>query len=129
MNILDWFDGRYPLSQLERLAQGLPPESRYKAALLRDEQIALRIVQMADPDKPRRQSPDLVGWNYQCEMLTAIYDALQHLSAIIVAVNSKNGKAPKVTPLPRPETAIEAARTRRKEAELAHLFEAFRPKN
>lgn len=66
------------------------------------------------------------GWTPERSLLTALIDAVRHLTAVTVAVNSQDGKVPDVPPLPRPVTGIDRAehrkRDRAREAFLAKLL-------
>lgn len=95
------------------------------AAVLDDEEIAERLL--SEPDGPAR-AMDLVGWTYDRELLAGIFEAILRLTSITIAANSKDGKVPKVTPLPRPQTAVQRVRLRLVQEDLQHVVTAFRPR-
>lgn len=96
------------------------------AAVLDDEEVARKML--ADTDGGPRRAMDMQGWTYERELLTAILESVQRLTAITIAANSKDGKAPRVPPLPRPETAVQRIRLRVVRDQLDQVVTAFRPR-
>lgn len=96
------------------------------AAVLDDEDVARRMLAEQD-DGPGRPM-DMHGWTFERELLTAVLEAIHRLTAITIAAHSKDGKPPKVPPLPRPETAAQRVRLREGPGSIAAVIEAFRPR-
>lgn len=96
------------------------------AAVLDDEDVARRLL--AESGRPVRREMTMYGWSPVVELLTAQLEATLRLTAITIAANSKDGKPPKVNPLPRPETAVQRIRLREGPGSLTAVIEAFRPR-
>lgn len=101
---------------MERLISQLPSDpskSRLVAAQMEDDELA--DLALASEDKNQRSSgPSIETWSTEVAYLAAAVDRLgEMISAVIV---SAGGKAPKVTPLPRPKTAFDRASYRRAQA-------------
>lgn len=56
---------------------------------------------------PKRKNFGLTGWSSEIELLTSISGLLEALLSRTIAGQTKNGKGPKVSPAPRPHTAID----------------------
>lgn len=95
------------------------------AAVLDDDEVALRLLD--EPEGPRSEM-DLVGWTYERELLAGIFEAVLRLTSITIAANSKDGKPPPVTPLPRPQTAVQRVRHLKVLRDLENVVTAFRPR-
>ncbi|MER5671162.1 hypothetical protein [Pseudonocardia alni] len=52
----------------------------------------------------------LVGWTPERELLADTAEILMSLRSVLIAANSKDGKAPKFPRMPRPKTAVDRAR-------------------
>lgn len=114
LDLLDWFRGRHPWGKLLRLAAGLPAHSRYKAAAVDDDDIAEAIADR-EPDTTELRMTT-AGWTPERSLLTCLVDAVGYLTAVTIAVNSRNGKVPEVPRLPRPVTALERHHERQVQA-------------
>lgn len=128
MDLRDWFRGRDspPISKLLDLAERLPRHSVYRAAVSDDEDTALALIEQQEHvDTARPSRFGMEGWTYERELLVGITEAIMSLRAVTLGVNSKNGKVPKVHPLPRPKTAVDRvgaiASRRKREGLLAQL--------
>lgn len=99
-------------------------------ALADDDELAENILsrQGSEEEGPRRRPPSLLEWSLQTELLAGLYEAVQRLTSITIAANSDKGNAPKVTPLPRPVTAMDRLRRKREQEQLAAVVEMIRPK-
>ncbi len=111
MDLLDFFRNRYSWAKLERLLSQLPTRSRYKLAMLDDDEFADRIVAEAEKSGKSDAGPSLEDWTPEAPYLAAAVDRLGEVVAALVGLGGR--KPPKVHPLPRPRTAIDRARTRR----------------
>jgi hypothetical protein len=106
VDLLDWFRGRRPWAQLERLIDGLPAHSRYVAALLDDPDVAADLAEV--PTAPRPMS--LVGFDPVVARLTDLIDAVNANTAATIAAAGVD--PPTIDPMPRPETELDRARNR-----------------
>lgn len=98
--------------KLLNMIDGLPRDSAYVEALTSDEQWAAAVLDNPVPQgKPKRRMAD---WSPELEMLTNLYDRMGEQIAVTVAV--AGGKPKKVTPAPRPTTALERERRQRRDA-------------
>lgn len=115
------------MSKLLDLAERLPRHSVYRAAVADDEDTALALLDEAERETPSGAPTfGMAGWTPERELLVGLTEAVMSLRAVLIAVNSKSGKVPKVVPLPRPKVAadrVSAIRSRRKrEGLLAQLL-------
>lgn len=113
MDLQDWFHGRYPWGLLLRLAERLPQDSQYKAALYDDDEVVQEWVRChGDPDDQPRPALTLAEWTPERAALVSLTEAVMAMHRTLIAVHNK-GKAPEVRPLARPRTAWDrVARTR-----------------
>lgn len=114
LDLLDWFRGRHPWSKLLRLAARLPDHSRYKAALADDEDLAEQLAGRVEAGTPAARMT-MLGWTPERALLTALVEAVGSLTAITIAVNSEDDKAPDVPRLPRPVLALDRIQDRRRD--------------
>lgn len=77
------------------------------------------------PEPSPDAAPPLAEWTLQVEMLASLYDAVTALTGFLVKVNGGKGREPK--PLPRPITALDRARERRKEEAADFIISTFAP--
>jgi hypothetical protein len=76
----------------------------------------------------RAQAPTRAEFDYTTEALANVTDLLQELHATLIAANSKGGKRPKVSPMPRPRTALDRALYRADLTVAEGVREAFSPR-
>jgi len=100
-----WARRRWRL--LFNVVTGLPSDSHYVAALADDEELAASTE--ADP-KPR--PPRLTEWSPEVQALAATVDRLGDVLRVLVAANG--GNPPKIPHYPRPVTASERVKQRRR---------------
>lgn len=129
MDLLDWFRGVYSWAKLYRLLGALPPESRYKTAIVMDREAAERVARLeaagvlpapADddgaPPSPYRYDPTVAR-------LDTLIDLLQYL------LNATNvglgGSSQQPKPMPRPVTELARARERIELEQLEQAADAF----
>jgi hypothetical protein len=106
LDLGDWFRGLHPWEKLLRLAGQLPRDSRYKAALYDDDDVAAMWATQhgeRDDDAPRPELT-LEGWTPELGQLVAMTEAIMGMHRTLIAIHNK-GKAPEFKPLPRPKTA------------------------
>lgn len=111
--------------QVLALLGQLPRTSRVKAAIMNDDEI-LAGIDLGDPEEAEDSGPELTDWSMTVEMLASVYDAINALIGVTIQVNSdKRRSMPK--PLPRPRTAIDRARERRRKAIQEEILTIFAP--
>lgn len=88
-----------------RIAQRLPENSHYKAEIADSDEYAQRMLARQEESAQRPRT--MHGFTPELAALYEIADRVGALYAVTIAVNSKNGKAPDVPPLPRPQTAAQ----------------------
>jgi hypothetical protein len=112
IQIHDYFAGRRPWGQMERILLRLPRHSHYKAALDDDEEFAAIALKLALPgtEKARPRVP-LAGYSDVIARLDNVFDAISALHETMVDVYSRrNGRRVNRTRAPRPETAQQRLR-------------------
>jgi hypothetical protein len=112
-----------------RFAERLPAHSHYKAAMADDDEYIRAYMAHQPPgsDKDQKQKPlTMQGYSMAVAALHEIADRVGALYSVTVAVNSKNGKAPDVPEMPRPQTALQRYKdmsvTRRHESIVAKVL-------
>lgn len=124
-DLSDWFSGSSAPAwgKLVRLADQLPPHSRFKAAMMDDDEFAARIGVSDESDEPgKRAKMSLEGYDPLLAKVTDVCDLLIGLRETLIAVNSEKGKAPKGTKyMPRPETAFDRLRRAERQKKLNEL--------
>lgn len=126
-DLLDWFRGERPWSQLTRLLQGLPEGSRYWAAILDDEDLAAERIAAGTEPASRRSTPPLLGETAERMLLRAVLSTLQGVEHAVFAAQVGKKAGPRPRPLPGPETAEDRLRDRQGTDELFELFDAMTP--
>jgi hypothetical protein len=125
VDIHDFFTGRRPWAQLERLIERLPRHSRYKAALEDDDNyaaLALAMQKAGVAETPARVP--LVGYDEVAVRLDNIYDAVNALRETLIAIYSKRNSAkPKPNRAPRPESAHQRVRRRQAREKLDSIVD------
>lgn len=98
--------------RLLNLIDRLPRDSAYFEALTEDEELANRMAAVPEPAKrtPHRRMAD---WSPTVEILTAMLDRLAELTQTVAALGG--AKPRKLPRAPHPVTAIDRARTRRRQ--------------
>lgn len=89
------------------MIEGLPSNSHYIAALADDEELAASMDEDPAPRPPR-----LTEWSPE---VAAIAASLDRLGEVLCALIAGNGQAPpKIAPYPRPVTASQRIKQRRR---------------
>jgi hypothetical protein len=129
LDLLDWFRGGHPWDQLLWLAEQLPGDSHYKAAMADDDDLVAEYVgQHGLPEGGRPTSVSLADWTTERQMLTSVIDAINAMHRTLIAANSERGKAPPEMPrLPRPESAWDRAAIRQDIDQAVGLAKLFLP--
>lgn len=98
------------------------------AAVFDDEEVAARLVEReSEEGRDRKVRFGMEEWTYERELLVGITEALMSLRAVLIGVNSPKGKVPKVDPLPRPTTALDRIRERRRREQMSELVAQLTP--
>lgn len=107
--MLDFFRGRVSAQEILDYLEHLPRTSAYHTAVAEDEELAKHLA--AEPPPPTR-APPLTEFGPEVEVLAEVRDLLANLIAVTIKAN--DGKPPKVKPYPRPESAVQRERRRRR---------------
>ncbi|WP_347031722.1 hypothetical protein [Brevibacterium paucivorans] len=112
------------------LIDGLPSASRFRQALLNDEQVAEQIIRAQDEAETNGSPQE--SWRLQVSentpeviLLTHVLQALDDISGLVLAQASQGKKKHKPRPLPVPRTAVDTVRerkTKEKAQEIASIF-------
>lgn len=89
------------------MIEGLPSNSHYIAALADDEELAASM----DGD-PAPRPPKLTEWSPEVAAIVASFDRLGDVLCTLIAANGM--QPPKIPPYPRPVTAAERIKQRRR---------------
>ncbi|MCA1191613.1 hypothetical protein [Saccharopolyspora sp. 6V] len=127
-DLLDWFRGSRPWPQLQRLAERLPQDSHYKAALAQDDDRAELLASLVGDEETAPGSPPLEGYSAVAQRLDRIGDLITMLAEIELNRGRRKGAPPtKLDRAPRPETAADRAKAARRERYFAELESALWP--
>jgi hypothetical protein len=94
------------------LIDWLPRNSAYIETLSEDEEIAEEYLSRPESASTRNPGPRISEWSPELERLTDLVDRMGEVMIAVVA--SQGGKAPKIRPFPRPRTAIDRVRERKR---------------
>lgn len=106
----EWRERRW--RRLLDFIDGMPNHSHFAEAMAADEDLAEAIL-TADDGKPRKATRRISEFSPDVELLSLLNDRVAELIQVTVA--TRGGKARKVTPMPRPTTAVEKVRARRRQ--------------
>lgn len=90
----------------------LPRNSAYMEALSDDEEVAEEYLNRPKSDAPQTARPRISEWSSELEKLTDVVDRLGEVMQAVVASNG--GKPPKIRPQPRPRTAVDKLREKKR---------------
>lgn len=105
-DLLDWFRGERPWSQLLRFINRLPNHSHYKSAILDDDEVARQTVQSGMKAQNRKT---MLGFTPEVSALLDLTSWVKNLYGLTHAVNA-DGKYPDLPATPYPETAFDRLR-------------------
>lgn len=94
------------------LIDWLPRNSAYMQAISDDEEFAEHVLNQPESDRKGDRRPKISEWDLYAEKLTDVVDRLGEVMQAVVA--SAGGKPPKVRPQPRPRTAVDKLREKRR---------------
>lgn len=127
-DLLDFFRGVRPWTQLLRLADNLPPYSKYKLALANDDELQRYRERRFNGKPPPPRPPSLADWTVEDEIMTVLHDGFSMIRYTLVALQTQKGKSPpKFTPARRPMTAAERAERRRDQDAHHDILRKARP--
>lgn len=106
---VEWQERRW--SALLDYIDRLPRDSQYVEALTSDEEWAVAVLEHEPGEQP--PSRRMAEWSTEVELLTSVLDAVRENTRAVVA--AAGGKPGKFHPAPRPRTALERARRRRRQ--------------
>lgn len=117
LDLLDFFRGRYSWRKLSALVRQLPSWSHSTEAMANDDELAEMLK-----DQPQGEStgPRVSEYTPEVARLDQLVDRVSELIALTVQV--AGGKAPRVKPAQRPETAFSRAEKRRTDQRLGSLI-------
>jgi hypothetical protein len=116
LDLLDFFRGRHSWRKLSNLIRQLPSSSRTTEAMANDDEFADRVGPQAATDT----GPRVSEYTPEVARLDVLVDRLSEL--IAVSIQLAGGKAPRVRPARRPETAFSRAEKRRTERRIGSLI-------
>lgn len=109
LDLLDFIRGRHPWGKFLRLVNGLGRSSRYAAALADDDEYAEQVLAL--PDRPDR-GPALTEFTPEVELLTVLVELAQATNQRLTVLAQQ--KPDRVRQLPRPRTAFDRVKARRR---------------
>lgn len=116
LDLLDFFRGRHSWRKLSNLIRQLPSWSLTTEAMVNDDE----LVEMLAQQPSTSGGPRVSEYTPEVARLDLLVDRLSELIAVSVQV--AGGKAPRVRPAKRPETAYSRADKRRTEQRIGSLI-------
>lgn len=107
--MLDFFRDRLSAQAILDYLNHLPRTAAYHTAVAEDEDLAERLAE--EPPSPHRPPP-FTEFGPDVQVLAEVRDLLANL--IAVTVKASGGKPATVKPYPRPESAVQRHRRRRR---------------
>ncbi|WP_446223508.1 hypothetical protein ACTWPB_28295 [Nocardia sp. IBHARD005] len=109
----------------------LPHGSQYRSALAMDQELAEQMLaaeQAEDKldlyeEKAESTGPTPEGYTIDSYLLLSIIDALQGVQAAVIA--TAGGDPPRVSPMPRPVTAVDLVRDAQRDESMQNLIDEF----
>ncbi|AZS11713.1 tail assembly chaperone [Arthrobacter phage Maja] len=117
LDLIDFFRGRHSWRKLSNLVRQLPSSSRTIEAMADDDEMA---DMMMDAPKAADTGPRLSEYTPEVARLDVLVDRLSELISATIQVHG--GKAPRIRPAKRPETAFSRAEKRRTEQRISSLI-------
>jgi hypothetical protein len=105
---VEWQQRRW--SALLDYIDRLPRDSLFVEALTSDEEWAAAVLESEPDEQPPTRR--MAEWSAEVELLTSVLDAVRENTRAVVAV--AGGKPGRFHPAPRPKTALEKARGRKR---------------
>lgn len=119
----EWRSRRW--KRLLRIIDQLPAHSRLAEARLDDEQVAEQILAFEDKHPNAKPSRRVSDFTPEVDLLSTLVDRVGELTQAVVAAAGAQPR--KVTPVPRPKTAVDRVRARRSLAKHRRLVARVLP--
>lgn len=113
------------------LKDRLPHGSQYRSALAMDRELAEQMLAAEqaeaeldlyeEAEGPSGPNPE--GYTIDSYLLLSIIDALQGVQAAVIA--AAGGDPPRLTPMPRPVTAVDIVRDAQRDQSMQNLIDEF----
>lgn len=116
-----WAERRF--DAILTIVDHLPRNSAYMQALTDDDAWAEAVIDLPQSDRP--PSVRLADWSPELEMLTNLYDRVGEL--IRVTAMAAGSRPKRAQPAPRPRTALDRVRARRRKAQHSLLVSVLLP--
>lgn len=117
LDLLDFFRGRHSWRKLSEIIRQLPSSSRTTEAMANDDDLADSIGEQAAASNT---GPRLSEYTAEVARLDVLVDRVSELIGVVIQV--AGGKAPRVRPAKRPETAFSRAAKRRTDKRMGSLI-------
>lgn len=113
------------------LKDRLPHGSQYRSALAMDRELAEQLLAAEQAEAEldlyeeaeAASGPTPEGYTIDSYLLLSIIDALQGVQAAVIA--AAGGDPPRVTPMPRPVTAVDIVRDAQRDESMQDLIDQF----
>lgn len=116
LDLLDFFRGRHSWRKLANLIRQLPSSSRTTEAMANDDELADSL----GPQTASYAGPRVSEYTPEVARLDVLVDRVSEL--IAVSIQAAGGKAPRIRPAKRPETAFTRAQKRRTDQHIGSLI-------
>lgn len=117
LDLLDFFRGRYSWRKLATLIRQLPSWSRFTEAMANDDELAESLPEVKASDT----GPRVSEYTPEVARLDLLVDRISELIAVSIQV--AGGKAPRIRPAKRPETAFSRAEKQRRDRRIESLIQ------
>ena len=115
--------------RLHNLIVRLPRASHYHEAVLNDEDALKAMLENEKDDEEKDDGPPVSEFDLHAEQNREMISLLMSIRGVLIAANSKGGKAPKMVPPPGPKTLLERVRFRVKENKQKALADRYLRRN
>lgn len=105
-----WRERRW--RELLTLIDWLPRNTAYMEAISNDDEMAEQVLRQPESQQRGSRRPRISEWSAEMEKLTDLVDRMGEVMQAVVA--SAGGKPPKVHPQPRPKTAVDRLREKKR---------------
>lgn len=113
------------------LKDRLPHGSQYRSALAMDQELAEQMLAIEKAESEldlyeentATTGPTPEGYTIDSYLLLSIIDALQGVQAAVIA--AAGGDPPRLTPMPRPVTAVDIVRDAQRDESMQNLIDTF----
>lgn len=127
-DLLDFFRGARPWSQLTRIVDTLPAWSRTGRAMADDDELQ-RYREQRGVSHSRPRPPRITEWSDFDELIATITDVGNLIRTTIAQANAPKGKRYQFKPHRRPKSAAERAAARRERETVEDIVRLVRPRD